>query len=86
MATRLDVLLFSQATIFNQNCRKYESCKNAEGHVHHPRNCLYYLRYESLENLQKLLTDNEVEFDTKPPKGQVMTEGTQAMQGKVVVG
>ena len=38
-----------------------------------------------MEDLQKLLNDNNVEFDTEPPEGQVMAEAKeiQALQGQV---
>ena len=58
-------------------------------HAHHPRDCLFYLRDESVESLQKLLQDNNVKFDTEPPEGQVMAEarkGIQAVEGEVVAG
>ena len=72
-----------------QDCTKYESCRNKGLHAHHPRDCLFYLRDEGVDNLQKLLNDNNVEFDTEPPEGQVMAEakkGIQALQGEAVAG
>ena len=39
-----------------------------------------------MENLQKLLNDNDVEYDTEPPEGQVMAEAKKeikALQGQV---
>ena len=71
------------AEIF-QDWVKYESCRNKGLHAHHPRGCLFYLRDVSVADLQKLLNDNNVEFDTKPPKGQVDAEtakGIQAVEG-----
>ena len=55
-------------------------------HAHHPRDCLFYLRDESVENLQKLLNDNDVEFDTELPEGQIMAEAKKeiiSLQGQV---
>ena len=72
-----------------QDCTKYESCRNKGLHAHHPRDCLFYLRDESVDNLQKLLNENNAQYDTEPPKGQVMAEarkGIQALQGQVVAG
>ena len=61
-------------TIQSQDCTKYESCRNKGLHAHHPRNCLFYLRDEDVDDLQKLLNDNKVDYDTDPPKGQVIAE------------
>ena len=72
-----------------QDCTKYESCRIKGLHAHHPRDCLFYLRDEDVDRLQKLLNDNKVEYDTEPPEGQVMAEakkGIQALQGPEVAG
>ena len=58
-----------------QDCTKYKSCRNKGLHAHHPRDCLFYLRDESVDDLQKLLNDYYIEYDTEPPEGQVMAEG-----------
>ena len=71
------------ALIF-QDCVKYESCRNKGLHAHHPRDCLFYLRDESVDDLQKLLNDNGVKYDIDPPKGQIDAEtakGIQAVEG-----
>ena len=39
----------------NQNCQELESCARAGLHCHHPRNCLYFLRNEEVDRLQRLL-------------------------------
>jgi len=47
---------------------------------------LFYLRDESVDDLQKLLNDNGVQYDTEPPKGQIDAEtakGIQAVEGLV---
>ena len=49
-------------------------------HAHHPRDCLFYLREEDIEDLQKLLNDNNVEYDTEPPKKQVMAEAKKEIK------
>ena len=61
------------ALIF-QDCVKYGSCRTKGPHAHHPRECLFYLCDESVDDLQKLLSDNKVQFDTEPPEGQVLAE------------
>ena len=62
-------------TIQPEHCTKYESCHNNGFHAHHPRDCLFWFRDEDVVNLQKLLNDNRVDYDTDPPEGQVMAEG-----------
>ena len=74
---------------FYQDCTKYKSCRKKGLHAHHPRNCLFYLRDESVEDLQKLLKDNNVEFDTEPTEGQVNAQAAkeiQALQGQQAAG
>ena len=39
-------------------------------HAHHPRDCYFYLRDREPEELQRLLNDNNVDFNTDPPEGQ----------------
>lgn len=48
-------------------CRRYNSCRNKGFHCHHPRNCLYYLRDENFDDLQKLLKNNKIQFNTTAP-------------------
>jgi len=67
-------------TITFQDCVKYNSCRNKGLHAHHPRDCLFYLRDESVEDLQKLLNNNNVEFDTEPPKNQKIAEAIREVQ------
>ncbi|GAB1597634.1 E3 ubiquitin-protein ligase RNF31 isoform X1 [Argonauta hians] len=45
-------------------CNKYKSCSTKGIHAHHPRNCLYYLRDNTIPELQKLLQMNQINFDT----------------------
>ena len=73
----------------SQDCTKYQSCRTKGLHAHHPRDCLFYLRDKDVGDLQKLLNDNNVEYNTEPPEGQVMAEakkGIQALQGQAVAG
>ena len=63
---------FYYDTVGSQDCTKYQSCRTKGLHAHHPRDCLFYLRDESVEDLQNLLNDNNVEYDTEPPEGQIM--------------
>ena len=72
-----------------QDCTKYESCRIKGLHTHHRRDCLFYLRDEDVDNLQKLLNDNKVGYNTEPPEGQIMAEAKkriQALQGQAVAG
>ncbi|XP_014786196.1 E3 ubiquitin-protein ligase RNF31 isoform X1 [Octopus bimaculoides] len=46
-------------------CKKFKSCCTKGIHAHHPRNCLYYLRDNHIQELQKLLQMSHVNFDTE---------------------
>nr|XP_006817413.1 PREDICTED: uncharacterized protein LOC100375820 [Saccoglossus kowalevskii] len=58
---------------FKKNCTKLRSCEKKGLHAHHPRNCLFYLRDESIEDLQKLLKDHKINFNVEKP--QVAQQG-----------
>lgn len=42
-------------TMIFQVCMKFKSCRGKGLHCHHPRDCFYYLRDNSVEELQRLL-------------------------------
>lgn len=42
-------------TMILQVCMKFKSCRGKGLHCHHPRDCFYYLRDNSVEELQRLL-------------------------------
>ncbi|XP_042232259.1 E3 ubiquitin-protein ligase lubel-like isoform X26 [Homarus americanus] len=44
-------------------------CERLGLHAHHPRNCLFYLRDKEPQQLQNLLKDAGVSFDTEPQGG-----------------
>ncbi|CAG9825410.1 unnamed protein product [Phaedon cochleariae] len=46
-------------------CSVSQYCAKLGLHAHHPRNCLFYLRDKEPHELQKLLTDNKIPFDTE---------------------
>ncbi|XP_062593006.1 uncharacterized protein LOC134254512 isoform X1 [Saccostrea cucullata] len=46
-------------------CLKFKSCRGKGLHCHHPRDCFYYLRDNSVEDLQRLLKEKHVKFDTE---------------------
>ncbi|XP_078687862.1 uncharacterized protein LOC144919988 [Branchiostoma floridae x Branchiostoma belcheri] len=52
---------------FRHNCTRFSSCARKGLHAHHPRDCLFYMRDRDPVQLQRLLQDNGVEFDTEPP-------------------
>lgn len=72
-------------TSFLKDCTKFGSCRNKGFHAHHPRDCLFYLRDDkyTIEGFQQLLRDNNVEFDTNPPQGQLEAA---AQEGVVIEG
>ncbi|EDV29037.1 uncharacterized protein TRIADDRAFT_52519 [Trichoplax adhaerens] len=51
----------------NSKSCQFLNCRIDGLHAHHPRNCLYYLRDWSVDRLQKLLRENNKEFDTSMP-------------------
>ncbi|XP_030754545.1 uncharacterized protein LOC115881269 isoform X2 [Sitophilus oryzae] len=48
-------------------CGMSQYCAKLGLHAHHPRNCLFYLRDKEPHDLQKLLKDNKITFDTVLP-------------------
>ncbi|XP_076270641.1 linear Ubiquitin E3 ligase isoform X1 [Rhynchophorus ferrugineus] len=46
-------------------CGMSQYCAKLGLHAHHPRNCLFYLRDKEPHELQKLLKDNKIKFDTE---------------------
>ncbi|CAG2059672.1 unnamed protein product, partial [Timema podura] len=54
--------------LMGAKCTVSPFCAKLGLHSHHPRNCLFYLRDKDPKELQKLLQDNEVHFDTELPK------------------
>ncbi|KAK3603441.1 hypothetical protein CHS0354_009421 [Potamilus streckersoni] len=63
-------------------CNKLKSCRNKGLHCDHPRDCFYYLRDHEIEELQQLLRDNEVVYNTDNPAGQVDPKGCPVMEQK----
>ena len=54
-----------------QQCKKFASCAKRGLHAHHPRDCLFYLRDFTVQELQGFLEKNNVPFDMEPPKAQL---------------
>ncbi|XP_050309298.1 E3 ubiquitin-protein ligase lubel isoform X2 [Anthonomus grandis grandis] len=48
-------------------CSVSQYCSKLGLHAHHPRNCLFYLRDKEIHELQKLLKDHKIKFDTELP-------------------
>ncbi|VEN50944.1 unnamed protein product [Callosobruchus maculatus] len=46
-------------------CGLSQYCAKLGLHAHHPRNCLFYLRDKEPAELQELLRENKIEFDTE---------------------
>ena len=65
----------------------YESCRSKDFHAHHPCDCLFYLCNESVENLPRLLTENNhyVEFDTAVSKETDAVQNGEAGMLYVIV-
>ena len=61
-----------------QACKKFASCVKRGLHAHHSRDCLFYLRDFSMQELQDLLEKNNVPFDKEPPKAQLEAAAKKA--------
>lgn len=61
----------SASISFLQACGRFQSCVNRGLHAHHPRDCLYFMRDFTVEQLQGFLRENNVEFETKPSQEQL---------------
>ncbi|KAG0721320.1 E3 ubiquitin-protein ligase RNF31 [Chionoecetes opilio] len=54
-------------------------CERLGLHAHHPRNCLFYLRDKEPQQLQNLLKDASVSYDTEAPKGREKKTGWRTL-------
>ncbi|XP_074616900.1 E3 ubiquitin-protein ligase RNF31-like isoform X2 [Acropora palmata] len=66
----------------NEQCGVSEECQLRGLHAHHPRDCYFYLRDRSPQELQKLLHDNNIAYDTEPPEGQENTASGEEVAGR----
>ncbi|XP_063977299.1 E3 ubiquitin-protein ligase lubel isoform X3 [Diachasmimorpha longicaudata] len=56
-----------KAFMMGAKCSTSPYCSKLGLHAHHPRNCLFYLRDKEPAQLQELLRENNIEFDTDNP-------------------
>ncbi|CAK9816805.1 E3 ubiquitin-protein ligase lubel [Anthophora plagiata] len=59
-----------KAFMMGAKCSVSPYCAKLGLHAHHPRNCLFYLRDKEPAQLQQLLRDNGIEYDTQGPAGE----------------
>ncbi|XP_076398262.1 linear Ubiquitin E3 ligase isoform X12 [Megachile rotundata] len=59
-----------KAFMMGAKCSVSPYCAKLGLHAHHPRNCLFYLRDKEPAQLQQLLIDNGIAFDTQGPPGE----------------
>ncbi|XP_043784200.1 E3 ubiquitin-protein ligase lubel isoform X5 [Apis laboriosa] len=59
-----------KAFMMGAKCSVSPYCAKLGLHAHHPRNCLFYLRDKEPGQLQQLLRDNGIEYDTEGPAGE----------------
>ncbi|XP_071858243.1 linear Ubiquitin E3 ligase [Bombus fervidus] len=59
-----------KAFMMGAKCTVSQYCAKLGLHAHHPRNCLFYLRDKEPMQLQQLLRDNGIEYDTEGPAGE----------------
>lgn len=57
--------------MMSAKCGMSDYCSKLGLHAHHPRNCLFYLRDKEPSDLQTLLRNNNIPFDTEPMDGSV---------------
>jgi len=55
-----------QPFLMGARCDVGPFCAKLGLHAHHPRNCLFYLRDKEPRDLQRLLRDHGIEFETEP--------------------
>ncbi|XP_015438343.1 PREDICTED: uncharacterized protein LOC107193417 [Dufourea novaeangliae] len=58
-----------KAFMMGAKCSVSPYCAKLGLHAHHPRNCLFYLRDKEPAQLQQLLRDNGIDYDTEGPAG-----------------
>ncbi|KAK0182045.1 hypothetical protein PV327_000216 [Microctonus hyperodae] len=58
-----------KAFMMGAKCTVSNYCAKLGLHAHHPRNCLFYLRDKEPAQLQNLLKENGIEFNTKNVMG-----------------
>lgn len=51
-------------------CKLMKECKGKGLHCHHPRDCFYYLRDNDVTDLQALLKQSKVQYNTEIPPTQ----------------
>ncbi|XP_067001536.2 E3 ubiquitin-protein ligase lubel isoform X1 [Anabrus simplex] len=66
--------------IMGAKCDVSAYCAKLGLHAHHPRNCLFYLRDKEPNELQKLLKENDIRYDTDVPEELKTTQN----EGKVL--
>ncbi|XP_018049023.1 PREDICTED: uncharacterized protein LOC108687636 isoform X3 [Atta colombica] len=59
-----------KAFMMGAKCAVSPYCAKLGLHAHHPRNCLFYLRDKEPAQLQQLLRENGINYDTEGPVGQ----------------
>lgn len=59
-----------KAFMMGAKCLVSPYCAKLGLHAHHPRNCLFYLRDKEPAQLQQLLRDNGIDYDTQGPAGE----------------
>ncbi|XP_077280045.1 linear Ubiquitin E3 ligase isoform X1 [Temnothorax americanus] len=59
-----------KAFMMGAKCAVSPYCAKLGLHAHHPRNCLFYLRDKEPAQLQQLLRENDIGYDTEGPVGE----------------
>ncbi|XP_012541644.2 E3 ubiquitin-protein ligase lubel isoform X3 [Monomorium pharaonis] len=59
-----------KAFMMGAKCTVSPYCAKLGLHAHHPRNCFFYLRDKEPAQLQQLLRENGIDYDTEGPVGE----------------
>ncbi|XP_077542764.1 uncharacterized protein LOC144155295 isoform X3 [Haemaphysalis longicornis] len=65
-----------------EKCGRSPNCVRLGLHAHHPRNCLFYLRDKNVEDLQRLLEESNVAFNSVPPAHWAKTSRCEVPEQK----
>ncbi|XP_033753784.1 LOW QUALITY PROTEIN: E3 ubiquitin-protein ligase RNF31-like [Pecten maximus] len=74
----------SQPFVKQGPCVGYQRCQGKGIHSHHPRDCFYYLRDNSVEDLQRILRDKKMHFNQDAPDAENMGSTCPVMEQKEI--
>ncbi|OWF56472.1 uncharacterized protein LOC110446780 [Mizuhopecten yessoensis] len=72
----------SQPFVKQGPCVGYQRCQGKGIHSHHPRDCFYYLRDNSVEDLQRILRDKKLHYNAEAQDSQDIDPACPVMEQK----